>query len=994
MKKKFIIIMTILFSGLFIQCSSTDKTTRKPYPPNNVKSINTSGDDLGPFQNPENEAADCAPCSKEFSDGGDVKPSGFYIHDIMQSFMPEAEEEQKDFAYYVINNAESISFLGENEGFFSISHLPDFVSAENLQLPLSLPFEGSFGGTDIYEFHKEGEKYIIKNLEKNSNTMFWDSHPFAIKDSNCNVLLIWSSDRKSPYSYIIDANGKEKKIGNTDLYYNFRDKNGSWGNPRSMSEISPQINTEFNEETAFIFCLCHQTKLFFASNRTMPEDPNDYDIYSIEMKIDFDSKTLSVSDGAKAVLLPKGKDMINTSAKEFFPFVSSPYEENSPQKYIYVSSDRYTDEKSKYEGAGKFDIYQFELNGYDCKPPSIYYDYAILDSLNPRNTVKAPIAALYEIDENGNEKEIDVKKGPTGSFRLRPWKKYIIKGGSEYDKIICDNNKDSVIWHYNIREIKWLGKDTVDTYTNLEYDQVITRGKTRRRDTVYTVTVSPEEFGALQTDRSKRILSAIEDGDNFILEIKERLVDRIYAPVDTLSRTKRINVKKTIDVYDTLYTKSSENNLHISSKTSQKPIYFGKLREDAYIHDTIFIWPRYYKYPPCEWKYEKHETDYRRNVPYFQTCFWEVNTSKNLEEHIRLLNRGSSRLGGASFIELNPTNQYFGFRRVGIPAGRYYSRLFKYRRFAEMVDSNIHDMANEIGEVILPEFHAYDTLTGNNNKLIIMIDAYSDSRPIGGETARYIAKKGECVDYLAISYDTSAYRIKNIYPVHIEPDASLRGENNDTLSKLRVYFGFSEILKKLEEYDLFNEYLDDGKVLLPHLAKTKGDFWEKFNKSKIIFMIEGKQYDSTVTPIHSGYIGREGDFNILDTVRRINLVAQRVAVSGRNLYRPGCCKKTSRPSIYRGNKPIDRKLEKKAAKSFLILFDSFETKDDAKAYIDLLKENGLDGLKVRKSIKDAKNLFEVVSGSFKSMQLAQEYIVRAGKILESLGKESNLKIEM
>ena len=643
--------------------------------------------------------------------------------------------------------------------------------------------------------------------------------------------------------------------------------------------------------------------LFRSAGNSEDEKYNDYDIYYTRINIDFVKQEISFPESPQAVMLPKGTNQINTGAKDFFPLISKPYSESSPENYLYFSSDRYSkDEKGIiYLNEGKLDIYRFPVDGIECKAPRIVYNFVISDSSNPETGILAPVFSFYELMPDGGRKLVKSFNSHSGTIELEPWHRYEAEGGSTHMNISCEPGRDSTLWHYYIRNIKLARIDTVRKTSTIEYEKLKTREIVKFRDSVYTMECSPEELAALKADKTVKIISVLKRDEDYLVDFSQRVRYSEVVPIDTLTRTSKIDVKELKYIYDTTFTIADANNLNRSVITKNVGfISAPDANDDIFIYDTVFLWDRYFTYPPCQWKYVRHEVDYRRNVPYFQTCFWEVNTSANLSRHLSEFQRKGTKFSRSSFIELHPNNYYFGYMR-GISSGKFRNRVNKYRKFASAVDANIAEMANEIGGSILVQFGAYDSLVTNGNKIIIMIDAYSDIRSIEGNQARFISRDGQPVRFLSVGYDTASLGIGRMSYVEVQPDAPLTGENNDLLSKLRVYFGYAEVLKKLREYPLFKDYEDRGLVLLPESVTSENEFWEKFDNSKIIFMIEGKQRDMSVEPQIDGYVGKHGDYYSLDTVRRINLVVQRVVANGRSLSKPECCRST--PTIPEFRKP-------------------------------------------------------------------------------------------
>ena len=283
-------------------------------------------------------------------------------------------------------------------------------------------------------------------------------------------------------------------------------------------------------------------------------------------------------------------------------------------------------------------------------------------------------------------------------------------------------------------------------------------------------------------------------------------------------------------------------------------------------------------------------------MPYFQTGFWEVNTVKNLRRHLQILD--NKKYYDATFIELHPANQYFGYERRGLGGEelekrkrRYTLRTYDYAAYARAIEKNLDIIVNEITETILPVFEGLDTnMAQSDDKLIVQLHAYSDIRPV---------KKGEFihdsnVEYLSASLDDMRQPV-NVRKVLVRPGDNLAGQKNEVLSDLRAYFGYREIIDRLEEIEIFKKYLERGKVLLPDEVNSKSDLISKMRDAKIIFLIEGRMIDPKEYEV-AGYIGEEGDYYELDPVRRVNVIINRAIYSDGRLIKPECCSKTPPPA--------------------------------------------------------------------------------------------------
>jgi len=772
--------------------------------------------------------------------------------------------------------------------FFSLSH-PGSAEEEMVAFPLNF----GLGGTDLFGFvYKDGE-YLFSALDP-LNSFTWDSHPFAIMNENCDVLLLWSSDRNDPNGFSMPYKNLRttEYQGNTDLFYAFR-INNEWSEPMNLNLIGDGINTISNEESPYLYCACYRPVLIFSSDRD-----GTYDLYKVNLWVDIENKTISQNGIVER--FPSGKNQINSEAKEFFPYVPYPISEEPTDNHLYFSSDRNRiktpinkNQDTMVKNVGGFDIYRFPLTeDMKCTPPKLFYQVVVLDTTDLSREISQPIVRLTE---SGNPLP-QVQDQNNATFRLFPGKDYTIEGSSLWDKIECIPGEEKTISHYSVRNIRRLEPEIRKRDSIIKFTEFVVRKAVARIDTVTdTFLVTPDELSGINASIIKTIR---KKEDMFEVETQEIVKVEEISRIDTLVKTRKMELEDIIQKYDTIYTKVGDDIFALSEKTKRLGNYsFTELKRDTTIVDTVYLWPNYYYFPPCEWKYITLE-DYRKNVPYFQTGFWEVNTGANIGNHIRMLK--SSRFKGASFIELQPQNLYFGYRRNGLTDDqverfrvRYNNRAADYRGYAKQVDKNLDNMAMELCKKIMPTF---DELSSKSNsgsdKLLIIVNAYSDIRPI--TSSSFISDNA--VKYIAASFDTSNTKISRLYGVQITPGTSLDGESNDLLSKLRAYYGYLEVLDRFKKCDIFQQYVDRDQVLMPHLINSVSEFEEKYAKSKIIFLIEGRQVDPSIQPAIAGYVGKPNDYYNLDVIRRIDVILKRVLSSNtKDIQNPECCRKPDKP---------------------------------------------------------------------------------------------------
>src|SRR5690606_17820924 len=152
------------------------------------------------------------------------------------------------------------------------------------------------------------------------------------------------------------------------------------------------------------------------------------------------------------------------------------------------------------------------------------------------------------------------------------------------------------------------------------------------------------------------IRSVRKDGENLLVEWLD-----IDQKIELLGG-RPAKYRKQVVERDTTYIERTDTIpmpglLTFSTRTQRQGIFpLRHSPEDVVINDTIYVHPNYYTPPPCEWEYVRDVQEYDRNVPYFQTAFWEVNTSTNYQRHRREL--ASREYDDAQFIELHPGNTY------------------------------------------------------------------------------------------------------------------------------------------------------------------------------------------------------------------------------------------------------------------------------------------------------------------------------------------------
>ncbi|HYF02722.1 MAG TPA: hypothetical protein VEC36_05055 [Patescibacteria group bacterium] len=867
----------LIVSAGMTGCKTPD-TSSRPFG-NLGDTINSPKDDFAPMIPPGGNLHFTSSRETTVEKKLEMRDENIYVYSAGTS-KPEIVSDSTSLLGYIPRigvNEGTPTYLDSDRGFLALSHAAGSTGLLNQH-------GGIVGGIDIFEFHRENEQWNVRNLGREINSIFWDSHPAAAQKGDT-VIMVFASDRPagasgfgSPYEQQAAISGGDTVRGNADLYYTFR-VNGRWSAPKNFAEAggTRNVNTAFNEYSPYIYCITQRPTLLFASNRD-----GDMDIFTAGLDIDFKNQSIAILSVDR---LEKGSDMINSTADDTFPFVPLPHETGVRSIYLASRRDQQPrmSEKDKkvVKSAGGMDLFKFNF-AVECRPPQVTYNVTVLDRENPSRPVQMPFVELIKPDGN-----VELRQGRTATFTLDYGMKYSARGGSVYDKIEC-GPQDKVISHYSFinyvpaapeirKRIETITKDTVEK-ARLEI----------RTDSIYTREAFAISDGVNLGENANGKLTNVESrGDSlFVTRLKVT-----QTPV-TIAGTPRTITRKetfydTIPQFTTQYIRTTDQAA--VSELSQRGKFPQTLpSHDIVINDTVFVLPRYYQFPPCRWEYV-HLKDKRENVPYFQTGFWEVNTSENLRNHIPRF--GNRSYDDASFIELHPENQYFGIRgemteeQKANRQVRRQNRIEEYRNYARNVDRNLKAMVSGVADTILPMYNELVTkMPESANKLLIQVMAYSDARPI----LRGWYAGTETVGYLAGSYDAKSGRM-NLYNVTIPPGASLVGENNDTLSKLRAYYGYTEIMERLEQNPIFREYMSRGEVLLPTKDMTQQEFLKRAEQAKIIVLMEGRQIDGGARPSVPSYSRQEGDYYSLDTVRRVNVIVSRVNIRDGRIEQSTCC---------------------------------------------------------------------------------------------------------
>lgn len=399
--KKAQIVSSLLLSAILVLSSCNNAKITQILPKGNIDysikegqdSINTAKNETAPSSRPKEDDNFYRPFYREmmYDNSGDaIRPSSLFTkRDLNFKYSDSVAVD------YITSSVERISFLDHNSGFISFSHPPSDDYAKRANLPVS----GVVGGTDIFSFNLTGSNEFVFDtligVGNGINTKFWDSHPFAVDTvikGVKNTLLIWSSDRDTPYAKKITINKDSILIGNTDLFYAFA-RDNQWS---AVKKFEAGINTNSNDETPSLSCLCYNPVLYFSSDRNANGRKMDYDLFSVSVNVDFASQTIAIASGASVESFAKNEDMkkdenenkegfINSPFDDRFPFIPYPVyttTQNPIQRYIYLSSNRFNTpltigKDSVIKSKGGYDLYKFKLPNtekFACAPKEIFVE--------------------------------------------------------------------------------------------------------------------------------------------------------------------------------------------------------------------------------------------------------------------------------------------------------------------------------------------------------------------------------------------------------------------------------------------------------------------------------------------------------------------------------------------------------------------------------------------------------------------------------------------
>jgi len=693
---------------------------------------------------------------------------------------------------------------------------------------------------NLWEMKREGD--IFKNpkpIIELSNENTWESQPTL---SSNGKHLFFVSNRKIEADGTINNN---EAVNEMNIFYSFYE-NGKWRTPVLVNELY----SAKNEVTPHI--LYNNSKIYFASDKD-----GDYQIYEAPLLLNDEKGGYQIEKSKIELFSNKTFDLFSGNTKEIevngvsdqnYPFIYyNPMNKKAPRSIFWASNQK--------EGFGSYDI-------YGCAMPfNVTMNVTIADvyPTNNNSEIEYPVLSL-----EGYQGETVYKS--TTSFQLYSGLNYQLKGGS---------------------------------------------------------TASPEK-GTYYCDADQ----------NYIFIGYSKIVNN--QPADKSLHSSLLQ--------------GPEVNSGLTEAFGSIPLY--GILSDTIMTDTVCITRAWQKKPPCPGKLNIEPT--YRSISYFQTGYWEVNTSENLKRDLEKLHEGfeftqsgdiynptgritrtrsdykvtgyddpifpiktndryTYSIANAPWIELHPNNQYWG-DRPGMESrmeqrmkGRK-DRINQYAEYAKKVDENLKNLTDTIKTKYI---HLLDLHKDMKPQLLIEIFAVSDQREVSrswyiGETVEYRGTeydenlkqfKTDLVKIVAPTIDETTKTITQIKPCTIEFNkdgdngsilgiSSEKSDQNTNLSRLRAWYGYKEVLKRLSDSENFNKYLKAGKVALP-------DNNVSYEDADIIIITRGKREDGDVenpkypypqanNPSGNGYFDYDG-------IRHIEIQTRLLINKEKNVEENFCC---------------------------------------------------------------------------------------------------------
>jgi hypothetical protein len=691
--------------------------------------------------------------------------------------------------------------------------------------------------------------------------------------------MIFSCDQLSE-----NIDNEYKQLWSVDV------KNGNFENPKPLTKISSEKTWESQPSLS-----SNGKHLFFVSNRKVNSNDFSWNNETVGTDVNIYYSFMNNGDWSSPVLVKE----LYSSNNEITPHL------NLKGSKLYYSSNQNRDYEiyevavilDNVNGGYSIDISTsklfdsplidnsskgletFNLNGaFNQKYPYYYY--------NPLNK-KSPQAFFWASDN---------PKG-MGSFDIYACS---MPFNIDLDVILVDKcfqgGNGSI--EFPVINISGSLKQTVESdhahfpiYSGLKYQ--LTGGST----------ASPEK-GTYYCDKDER----------YIFNGYSRIVNEVN-PEDKKFHNKLIN--------------GAEVNSILTDTYGYLPVF--DVLNDTTICDTIFITKAWIPKPPCPEVLDIPQK--YKSIAYFQTGFWEVNTSENLKRDLEKLHEGydihpnndiynpqghiiSKRSGykaydwetpisaintkdnhtysiaDARWIELHPFNYYWG-DRIGFGAalderikGRK-DRIAQYVDYAQKVDENLKMLTDTIKD----EYISFlDLHKKAKPKLLIEIFAVSDQREVLrgwyiGDTVQYRGSAYvdgeftvEKVKIIPPKVDESTKTLTEIKPCTIELNGD--GNNGSNLginknNKTDLNTNLSR-LRAWFGYKEIYKHLADSDEFKKYLNNGKvalPDNDISYNDADIIILTQGRRIDY-INPKHpypSANNPNGQGFYEFDQIRRVEV---------------------------------------------------------------------------------------------------------------------------
>ena len=564
-----------------------------------------------------------------------------------------------------------------------------------------------------------------------------------------NDLMIFSSD--------LFINGRNSEF--KDLWEISR-VNGEFKNPKPIVELSPE-NTWESQPTLS----ADGKHLFFVSNRKVMDDGTVIDSVAVNnLNIFYSFKSGDRWDAPVLV------SEIASDGNEVTPCLRY---DNSK---LYFSSNR----------DGNYNIYEVEIKlsdggGYfiQAQNEQFFSEEAI--------DITQSDAQRYDLNDQYNQQYPFYYFNPVNKKIPRAiyWSSDDPQGLGSYDLYACSL---PYVIQYNVRLIDLYASEKIK---RIELPVIQIEGFTNE---IYeTENVSLDLYSGLNYNVSGGSYACEEKG-TYVCDIDEKYIFIGYSHINSKNPMNRF-------IHDEVI-----HGPEVKSQLSKKNGFnFNNVKSDTIVNDSIFITKAWLKKPFCPGKITIEPI--HKSITYFQTGFWEVNTTENLKRDLELLHQGFEVRGGgdiynpgegfvrkksdynalsweipvypvipndgynysianARWVELHPNNYYWG-DRVGFPninermKGRI-KRINDYISYAQKVDENIKNLVDTI------QNNYIDLLDLHNDRkprLLIEIFAVSDEREI--IRGWYI---GDTVEYRGSEYkektnEFTTEQIKIVPPV-------------------------------------------------------------------------------------------------------------------------------------------------------------------------------------------------------------------------------------